>query len=85
MPDIDATWIADSEKTLMVEKIEGQEEKGTTEDDMIGWYHWLNGHQFDEALGDGEGQEGLASCSPWGHKQLDTTEQQQQSINKHKK
>ena len=73
-PDIDATWIADSEKTLMVEKIEGQEEKGTTEDDMIGWYHWLNGHQFDEALGDGEGQEGLVCCSPWGHKELDMTE-----------
>ena len=38
-PDIDATRIADSEKTLTVEKIEGQEEKGTTEDNMIGWYH----------------------------------------------
>ena len=51
-----------------------QEEKGMTEDEMIGWHHWLDGHDFGQALGDGEGQGSLACCSPWGHKELDTTE-----------
>ena len=51
-----------------------EEEKGTTEDEMVGWHHWLNGHEFEQAPGDGEGQESLARCSPWGHKELDTTE-----------
>ena len=50
-------WRADSlEKTLMLGGIWGQEEKWVTEDEMIGWYHWLNGHEFEQALGDGEGQ-----------------------------
>ena len=51
-----------------------QEEKGTTEDEMVGWHHRLNGHEFEQALGDGEGQGSLACCRPWGHKELDTTE-----------
>ena len=51
-----------------------QEEKGTTEDKMVGWHHRLNGHEFEKALGDGEGQESLACCSPWGHRELDMTE-----------
>ena len=42
---------------------------------MVGWRHPLNGHEFEQAQGDGEGQRGLVCCSPWGHKQLDTTEQ----------
>ena len=42
---------------------------------MVGWYHQLNGHEFEQALGDGEGQGTLACCSPWGHKESDTTEQ----------
>ena len=42
---------------------------------MVGWHHQLNGHEFELALGDGEGQGRLAHCSPWGCKQLDTTEQ----------
>ena len=42
---------------------------------MVGWRHPLNGHEFEQAPGDGEGQRGLVCCSPWGHKQLDTTEQ----------
>ena len=41
---------------------------------MVGWHHQLNGHEFEEALGDGEGQEGLVCCSPWVHKESDTTE-----------
>ena len=40
---------------------------------MVGWRHRLNGHEFEQALGDGDGQGGLASCSPWGHKKSDTT------------
>ena len=51
-----------------------QEKKGTTEDEMVGWHRQLNGHEFEQTLGDGEGQGSLACCSPWGHKQLDTTE-----------
>ena len=37
---------------------------------MVGWHHRLNGHEFEQTLGDGEGQEGLACCSPWGHKRI---------------
>ena len=44
------------------------EEKGTTEDEMVGWHHLLNGHEFEYTLGVGDGQGGLACCSPWGHK-----------------
>ena len=49
----------------------GQEEKGVTEDEMVGWHHWLNGHEFR----DGEGQGSLACCSPQGHKDSDMTQQ----------
>ena len=45
-----------------------------TEDEMVGWHHQLDGHEFEEALGVGEGQGSLGCCSPWGHKELDTTE-----------
>ena len=45
-----------------------------TEDEMVGWYHQLNGHEFEQALGDGEGQGSLACCSSWGCKESDTTE-----------
>ena len=51
-----------------------QEEKGMTEDEMVGWHHQLDGHVFEVALGVGDGQGGLACCSPWGCKDLDTTE-----------
>ena len=49
-------------------------EKGTTEDEMIGWHHWLNGHEFEYALGIGDGQGSLSCCCSWGHKESDTTE-----------
>ena len=52
-----------------------QEEKGTAKDEMSGWLHWLNGHEFEQAPGDGEGQGSLGCYSPWGHKELDTTKQ----------
>ena len=51
------------------------QEKGTTEDEMAGWHHLLNGHGFGWTLGAGDGQGGLACCDSWGHKELDTTEQ----------
>ena len=50
-----------------------QEEKGTAEDEMVGWYHQLDGHEFEQAPGVGDGQGSLVCCSPWGHKELDTT------------
>ena len=63
---------ADSlEKTLI---LRWQEEKVTTEDEMVGWHHRFNGHEPEQAQGDGEGQGSLVCCSPWGHKVLDMTE-----------
>ena len=51
-----------------------QEEKGRTENEMVEWHHWLNGHEFEQALGVGDGQGSLACCSPWGRKESHTTE-----------
>ena len=51
-----------------------QEEKGTTEDMMVGWHHWLDRHEFEQALGVGDAQASLACCNPWGCKELDVTE-----------
>ena len=45
-----------------------------TEDEMVGWHHQLNGHEFEQTPGDGEGQGSLVCCSPWGHKESDTSE-----------
>ena len=56
----------------------GQEEKGTTEDEMVGWYHWLNGCGFEQPLGDCEGCESLVWCSPWGGDECDIVTEQQQ-------
>ena len=53
----------------------GQEEKGTTEDEMAGWHHWLDGRQSGWTLGVGDGQGGLACCDSWGRKESDMTEQ----------
>ena len=57
------------EKTLML-----GEEKGTTEDEMVEWHHQLDGHEFEHALGFGDGQGSLECCSPWSRKELDMTE-----------
>ena len=68
-------------KTWLIEKDSdagrdlGQEEKGMTEDEMAGWHHWLDGHDFEWTPGVGDGQGGLACCNSWGHKESDTTEQ----------
>ena len=59
------------EKTLMLGKIE---ENRTTEDEMIGWHHRLNAHEFEQTLGDSEGQGSLACWSSWGCKESDMTE-----------
>ena len=51
-----------------------QEEKEMTEHEMVGWRHWLNTHEFEQTLGDGDGQGNLSCCSPWGHKEINITE-----------
>ena len=73
-------WRANSlERTQMFGKIEGrrkdwrEKKKGATEDEMVGWHHQFNGHEFEQTPGDGEGQRSLACCSPWGYKEMDTT------------
>ena len=68
-------WKADSlEKTLVAGKDWRPEEKGMTEDEMVGWHHRLNGHEFELVLGVGEGQGSLACYSPWDCKESDMTE-----------
>ena len=63
---------ADSlEKSLMLRKIEGRKRRGMTEGEMVGWHHQLNGHEFEQAPGDGEGQGNLLCCSSWGCKESD--------------
>ena len=71
-PDV-KSWLTG--KDLDAGKDWRREEKRVTEDEMIGWHHWLNGHKFEQALGDGEGQGSLLCYSPWGHKESDITEQ----------
>ena len=57
----------------MLGKIEGRRRRGQ-EDEMVGWHHRLNGHEFGQTLGVGDGQRGLVCCSPWGRKESDMTE-----------
>ena len=61
------------EKTWMLGKIEGRKERGWQR--MVGWHHWLNRHEFEQALGVGDWQGSLVCCSPWGCKESDTIEQ----------
>ena len=63
------------ETTLMLGKIEEWKRRGWQEDKMVGWHHWLNGREFEQALRNGEGQGSLACCSPWGSKESDMNEQ----------
>ena len=72
-------WPPDAKKWLIGKDTHAgkdwrQEEKGTTEDEMVGWHHQLNGHEFEQTLGQGDGQGGLAWFSPWGFKESDMTE-----------
>ena len=48
--------------------------EGMTEDEVVGWHHWLEGHELEQAPGVGDGRRSLVCCSPWGHKELDLTE-----------
>ena len=72
-------WLSDAKSLLIWKDPEAGkdwrlEEKGMTEDEMVGWHHWLNGHEFELAPGVGDGQGGLACYSSWGHKESDMTE-----------
>ena len=60
----------------------GQREKGVTEDELVGWHHWLSGHDFELTPGDSEGQGSLACCNPWGHKELGMTERLNNNFHK---
>ena len=71
-PPDSKSWVI--RKDLDAGKDWRQEEKGMTEDEMVGWHHWFNGHEFEQALGDGEGQGSLVCCSSWDHKELDMNE-----------
>ena len=78
-PEAPILWSPDAKSWLLGKEPDAgkdwrQEEKGTTEDEMVGWHHQLNGHQFEQALGDGEGQGSLACSSPRGQKKLNMTE-----------
>ena len=71
-------WLPDSKSWLIGKypdagKDLGQEEKGETEDEMVEWHPWLNGHESEQTPGDSEGQGNLESCSPWCRKESDTT------------
>ena len=67
-------WRADSGRDPDAGEDRKQKEKGTTEDEMVGWHRWLDGHESEQAPGDGKGQGSLACCSAWGCKESDTTE-----------
>ena len=62
------------EKTLMLGKIEGEEEKGMTEDEMVEWHHQFNEHEFEQTVGDSEGQRSLSCCILWCCQESDMTE-----------
>ena len=67
-------WGANSRKDADSGKVWGQEEKQAIEDEMVGWYHQLNGHEFEQTPGNSEVQGSMLCCSSWGHKELETTE-----------
>ena len=71
-PDVN-NWLI--EKAPNAGKGWGQEQKGTIVDKMVGWHHWLDEHEFEQAMGVHDGQGTLECCSPWGHKELDMSEQ----------
>ena len=73
-------WPPDAKKWLIWKDPDAgkdwrQEGKGRTEDETVGWHHWLYGHEFEQAPGVGDGQGSLVCCNPWGHKESNTTEQ----------
>ena len=75
----DTVWPPDMKNWLIGKDLDagkdcGQEQKGTTDDEMVGWHHRINGHEFEQAPGVDDGQGSLTCCSPWGRKELDMTE-----------
>ena len=72
-------WPPDTKSQLIQKELDAgkdwRQEKRVTEDEIIGWHHWLNGHEFEQAPGDSEGQGRLICCSPWGRRELETSEQ----------
>ena len=69
----DNSWPWVGKRPWCWERLKALEECGNREDEMVGWHHWLSGHEFEQTPGDSEGQESLACCSPWGCKESDTT------------
>ena len=89
-PEAPVLWLPDVKSRLLGKDPDAgkdwrQEEKGTTEDKMVEWHHQLNGHEFEQALGYGEGQGSLVCYSPWGCKELDMTERLNSKCNVRKK
>ena len=77
--EIPILWLPDTKNRLFGKdpdagKVWRWEERGTTEGDVVGWHHWLDGHEFEQAPGVSDGQGGLVCCSLWGRKESDTTE-----------
>ena len=72
-------WLPEVKSQLIGKKPDARkdwkQEKGATDDEMVGWHPPINGHEFEQTSGDSEGQGSLACCSPWGRKELDMTEQ----------
>ena len=77
-PEVPVLWPRDAKSWLIRKDPDAgkdwRQEKGTTEDRLVGWHHQLDGYEFEQALGDGKGQGSPACCSAWGHKELDMTE-----------
>ena len=78
--DTPILWLPDAKNWLLGKDPDSakdwrQEEMGMSEVEMFGWHHWFNAHEFEQALGVGDGQGSLTCCSPWGRKELDMTEQ----------
>ena len=69
-----ATWCEELTHLKRPDAGKDWRQKRTTNDEMVAWHHWLNGHDFEEALGVGDGQGSLSCCSPWGDKESDMTE-----------
>ena len=76
--EVTILWPHDAKNWLIGKDLDSgndwrQKEKGTTEDEMIGWLHWIDGHELESTLGVGDGEGRLVYCSPWGRQELDTT------------
>ena len=76
--EVPVFWAPEAESQLIGKDFDAGkdwgQEKGITQDEMVKWHHWLNGHEFEWTLGVGNGQGVLACCNSWGHKESDTTE-----------